>query len=201
MPDAATTRRPHCPACRLPLSTCLCALRRPVAHRLAIAVLQHPAEALQAKGTLRLLLGCLQHGEVRVGERWAEPPWPVQGCWLLYPGDAAGPLPAPPPPRPERLLLLDASWRHSRKLMHLNPWLHRLPRYALQAPPASRYGVLRKAHGPRQLSSLEAVAHALAELEGNTAARDALLAALDDWLALQQRFIPPANAPGTAPCP
>lgn len=189
--------RPHCARCALPLRTCICNLIRPVEHRLPIAVLQHPDELHHAKGTLRLLQGCLRHCETVVGERWEAPPWPIDDCWLLYPG-AASPLPAMPP---RRLLLVDASWRHSRKLMHLNPWLQRLPRYALQAPPASRYGMLRKAHGPRQLSSLEAVAQALAELEGNTAARDALLAALDDWLALQQRFIPPANAPGIAPCP
>ena len=190
--------RPCCPSCQLPLRTCLCALVRPVAHRIAIRVLQHPDEAKQAKGTVRLLQRCLQNSETLVGEHWAAPPWPLADCWLLYPGGTAPP-PDTPPPR--QLLLLDGSWRHSRKLMHLNPWLHRLPRYALRVTPPSLYAGLRKAHGAQQLSSLEAVAQALLELEANSAARDNLLAAMQDWLALQQRFIPPANAPGIAPCP
>jgi len=175
--------RPRCARCALPLRTCLCALVRPVAHGIAIRVLQHPDEATQAKGTLRLLQRCLDDCELVVGEQWPAPPWPLQDCWLLYPDGDAPALPAAPP---RQLLLLDASWRHSRKLMHLNPWLHALPRYALRAPPASVYGQLRKAHAPQQLSSLEAVAQALQELEGNAAAAAALRAAMQDWLALQR---------------
>lgn len=176
--------RPCCPSCQLPLCTCLCALVRPVAHGIAVRVLQHPDEASQAKGTVRLLQRCLQDCETQVGEQWPAPPWPLADCWLLYPGgEPAGP--DAPPPR--QLLLLDGSWRHSRKLMHLNPWLQALPRYALRAPPPSLYASLRKAHAAEQLSSLEAVAQALLELEANAAARDALLAAMQDWLALQRR--------------
>jgi DTW domain-containing protein YfiP len=172
-----------CTRCALPLRTCLCALVRPVAHRLSVKVLQHPDEATVAKGTLRLLQRCLQDCEVAVGEQWAAPPWALDGCWLLYPdGDAPPPDAAPP----RSLLLLDASWRHSRKLMHLNPWLHRLPRYALRELPTSLYAGLRKAHRPQQLSSLEAVAQALLELEGNTAASEALRAVMSDWLVLQR---------------
>jgi DTW domain-containing protein YfiP len=175
--------RPCCPACRLPLRTCLCALVRPIAHRIAIRVLQHPEEASQAKGTVRLLQRCLQDCRIEVGEQWAAPPWPLANCWLLYPGGKALP---PEAPAPRQILLLDGSWRHSRKLMHLNPWLQALPRYALRATPPPLYSELRKAHSPQQLSSLEAVAQALRELEANALASDGLRAAMQDWLALQR---------------
>ena len=125
--SVAAGARARCADCGLPLRTCLCALVRPVAHRCAIKVLQHPAEALQAKGTLRLLQRCLRDCQVAVGTQWQTPPWPLADCWLLYPGgDAQGPPPA-------QLLLLDGSWRQSRQLMHLNPWLQALPRYALSS--------------------------------------------------------------------
>lgn len=173
--------RAFCARCALPLRTCLCALVRPVAHGIGLRVLQHPDEAVQAKGTLRLLQRCLQDCQVEVGEQWAQPPWTLADCWLLYPGGE--PLPAAPP---RQLLLLDASWRHSRKLLHLNPWLRQLPRYTLRGAPSSLYAGLRKAHGPGQLSSLEAAAQALLELEGNTEASASLRAAMQDWLALQR---------------
>ncbi len=174
--------RPRCSACELPLRTCLCALVRPAVHRIAIGVLQHPAELRHAKGTLRLLQRCLANCETWVGERWPAPPWRGGETWLLYPGD--GDLPPAPATPPQRLLLLDGSWRQSRLLMHRNPWLRELPRYALREPPPSVYGALRKAQAPNQLSSLEAVAQALQELEGGTAA-ESLRAAMADWLALQ----------------
>ena len=175
--------RALCAHCALPLRACLCALVRPVTHSLAIRVLQHPDEATQSKGTVRLLQRCLRDCEVVVGEQWGAAPWALEGCWLLYPD---GDVPSPDAAPPRSLLLLDASWRHSRKLMHQNPWLHNLPRYALREVPASLYAGLRKAHAPQQLSSLEAVAQALLELEGNEAANETLRAVMSDWLALQR---------------
>ena len=62
-------------------------------------------------------------------------------------------------------MVLDATWRKSRKMLYLNPGLQALPRLALQGDlPASRYGALRKAHAPGQLSTLEAAACALQRL-------------------------------------
>lgn len=188
--------RAYCPGCELSLPSCLCALVRPVASRIGVTVLQHPDEAAHAKGTVRLLQRCLGAGcSVQIGRQWPAPP-ALQDCWLLYPGD--GP---PPPGRPSHLLLIDGSWRQSRQLLQLNPWLQQLPRYALRDPPPTRYAALRRAHREGQLSSLEAVAGALAALDGNADGRDRLLQAMDDWLRLQRSLNPRANAPGTAPCP
>lgn len=198
------SRRPHCPGCDLPRRSCLCALVRAVPSRLPLRVLQHPGEQAHAKGTVRLLQRCLGaacelHAGLNAPPAWSQDP----GCWLLYPGE--GP---PPPGRPSCLLLLDGSWRQSRQLLHLNPGLRQLPRYALPVAPAAapRYAVLRRAQRPGQLSSLEAAAWALAALDGNEAGRDQLLQAMDDWLRLQQALrpaplTPPASAPGRPPGP
>ncbi|MGS0757100.1 DTW domain-containing protein [Roseateles sp. GG27B] len=80
--------------------------------------------------------------------------------------------------------MLDATWRKSRKMLHLNPLLQALPRLALQQPPPSRY-TIRRAQQTHQLSTLEATVLALQQLEG--AAREAsyapLLTAFDGFVA------------------
>ncbi len=173
-----------CPNCHLPPRTCLCALVRPVAHRTAVQVLQHPDEAKQAKGTVRLLQRCLQNCRVEVGERFTLPfEWQDGSTWLLYPGGDAEAMPSS---APARLVVLDATWRKSRKLLHLNPALAKLPRYALRDPAPARYGELRRAQALYQLSTLEAVAAALSELESCPSIRLELLAVLEGWLALQR---------------
>ena len=91
---------------------------------------------------------------------------------LLYPatpGDAA--LPAPPAvdeawlatPGQLRLVVIDGTWRKSRRMLYDSPALQCLPRLALLAPPPSRYRI-RRARGEGQLSTFEAALHALAQL-------------------------------------
>jgi DTW domain-containing protein YfiP len=88
-----------------------------------------------------------------------------------------------------RLVVLDATWRKSRKMLHQNPALQRLPRLALDEVPQSRYAI-RKAHAPGQLSTLEATCAALAQLEGDTTRWQPLLAAFDGFVAQQRLFMP-----------
>lgn len=64
-----------------------------------------------------------------------------------------------------QLVVLDATWRKSHKMLHLNPLLHTLPRVALQPTGRSAYAGLRKAHRSDQFSTLEATCLALAQLE------------------------------------
>ena len=126
---------------------------------------------------------------------------------LLYPptelpGHAPAASPAPlqmKDPAQVRLVVIDATWRKSRKMLHLNPALQLLPRLALEAVPSSRY-LIRKAHKPGQLSTLEATCAALAQLGGDAAAFEALLAAFDGFVAQQAQFShpQPPRCPETA---
>lgn len=198
--------RPLCPDCTRPLRGCLCGCVRPVAHRVQLLILQHPLEVGHPKGTANLLHLCLPHSRLLVGEALAEAdlraaltaPWPGAAAndqvraVLLYPPTPPDPqLPVAAPPalpaawldQPEylRLVVLDGTWRKSRKMLYLNPALQALPRLPLQDLPASRYRI-RKAHKPGQLSTFEASALALAQLEGWPAAGqplDSLWAAFD----------------------
>ena len=80
--------------------------------------------------------------------------------------------------------MLDGTWRKSRKMLHGNPLLQQLPRLSLQGLPASHY-LIRKAHRPDQLSTLEATCAALAQLESSVETFLPLLTAFDGFVAQQ----------------
>ncbi|RYI99546.1 MAG: DTW domain-containing protein [Acetobacteraceae bacterium] len=153
--------RAVCPRCERPALTCLCAMLPvpPLAHRTALLILQHPAEARHAKNTAALLTLGLQRAQLLRSEVF-DAALACPGTALLYPGEAAAAAPADI----SQLILLDGSWRQSRRLLAANPWLATLPRLALPEQP-SHYAI-RRAHRPGQLSTLEAGLHALALLEG-----------------------------------
>ena len=89
-----------------------------------------------------------------------------------------------------RLVVLDGTWRKSRKMLHLNPLLQQLPRLALAQLPASRYRI-RKARQLHQLSTLEACCAALAQLQNDAEPFEPLLAAFDGWVAQLLQARPP----------
>jgi len=182
------TARPTCPRCERPTSHCICRWRVDIDNTVEVLILQHPLEQRQAKGSARLLQLCLRRCRVAVGERFDEALFDErdgQMPWLLYPAAPGLPVPPRPAQQPTRLVVLDGTWRHSRKLLHLNPRLLQLPRLPLVEPPASRYGVLRKAQADGQLSTLEATALALQQLEDNPERYAPLAPAFEGFVAQQ----------------
>ena len=171
-------------------------------------VLQHPLEVGHAKGSARLLHLSLPHSRMVTGERFdASALQPLltapfgatdaatapRHALLLYPEapqDATLGIATPPPlnpawlQSPERLrqVVLDGTWRKSRKMLHQNPLLQQLPRLALKDLPASHYHV-RQAHRPHQRSTLEATCAALAQIEGDSPRLMPLLAAFEGFVA------------------
>lgn len=200
-------RRAECAACLRAQSACICRWVRPLSSRVDLLILQHPLEVRNAKNSARLLHLCLLGSRLEVGETFDAAALDAllhadgRAPLLLYPdtpGDAALGI-APPPAsdaavlaRPDalRLVVLDATWRKSRKMLYLNPALQRLPRVALAEVPASAYRI-RKAHAPHQLSSLEAAALALGELEGDGTAYAPLLQAFDGFVEQQAAYFRP----------
>jgi len=193
--------RAACGVCLRPQSACICRWIRPVAHEAEVLILQHPMEADHAKNTGRLLHLSLPRSRMLMGETFEEaglhaamaetPAYTV----LLYPATPqddevpALDLEQLKVPSRVRLVVLDATWRKSRKMLHLNPLLRRLPRLSLEDVPASAY-LIRKAHKPGQLSTLEAACAALAQLEGDAGRYQPLLQAFGGFVAQQQAFVP-----------
>ena len=198
-----TTPRLKCTQCLRPQSACICQWVRSVAHATEVLILQHPLETHQAKNSARLLHLSLPGSRVLVGETIDSEAWttalevPKYTVLLYPPTELPGHAPAPSPdpeqmkdPANVRLVVIDATWRKSRKMLHLNPALQQLPRLALDAVPSSRY-LIRKAHKPGQLSTLEATCAALAQLGGDAAVFESLLAAFDGFVAQQAQFSHP----------
>lgn len=81
---------------------------------------------------------------------------------LLFPSET----PAPWPERsPATLVLLDGTWRQTRRMFTKLPKLHGLPRVQLETPPATVLR-LRETSFDGGRSTLEAIAEALGRLEG-----------------------------------
>ncbi|WP_394787333.1 tRNA-uridine aminocarboxypropyltransferase [Rhodoferax sp.] len=203
MDSPAPSKRPHCERCLRPLRSCICRWVAPLAHRVEVLVLQHPLEVANAKGSARLLHLSLPHSQLLVGEVFAEADLRdagVKHSLLLYPDTPQhAVLGVPPAPKLDpavlqdpaqlRLVVIDGTWRKSRKMLYLNPWLQQLPRLALSGMPASHYRI-RKAHRPDQLSTLEATCYALAQLEGEAVNVRPLLDAFDGFVAQQAAYRP-----------
>jgi DTW domain-containing protein YfiP len=65
-----------------------------------------------------------------------------------------------------RLVVIDATWRKSLRMLLEHPTLAALPRLSLDAPAPTRYRAIRAARRADQVSTLEATVQALATLEG-----------------------------------
>ena len=206
MIDRPTLKRPICATCARPLRNCICALVKPVANQVEVLILQHPNEAPNSKNTAGLLHLSLKNTQLQIGESFATADlhaWlfaDQKQPLLLYPEIteyiALG-LAAPQPPLAEyqltpsrlRLVVIDATWRKSRKMIYLNAALQSLPRMTLAETPESIYKI-RKAHSENQLSTLEASCYALQQLEERKVDYAPLLTAMSLFVAQQSTFIP-----------
>jgi DTW domain-containing protein YfiP len=192
MSNSSHPRRPICATCLRPVSTCICRWIAPVSTSVELLILQHPLEVANAKGSARLLHLSVPGSVLLTGELFDPAELSAllhagsRTPLLLYPDDssAAADTVRLANPAALRLVVLDGTWRKSRKMLHLNPLLQGLPRLALQGMPASHYRI-RKAHAPDQLSTLEAAAYALMRLDGGEARFAPLLAAFDGFVAQQ----------------
>jgi DTW domain-containing protein YfiP len=201
----ARVKRVSCPACQRPHSTCLCRWITPLVPAMEVVILQHPLEVQQAKGSARLLHlslagSRLVTGEIfdetalqalLFGEAGAASKYPV----LLYPDTAQEKsLGLATPPELDstrlshaaslRLIVLDGTWRKSRKMLYLNPLLQQLPRLALRDTAPSRY-LIRKAQAPDQLSTLEATCFGLMQVDNAPEKYLPLLSAFEGFVAQQ----------------
>lgn len=163
-----------------PKITCICHLVSAIDTDVEVLILQHPLEVSETKGTARLLHLSLKNSKLFIGEVFDENLlFGAKNTLLLYPTtpeDHSLGISAPPlldatwmnDLKNIRLIIIDGTWRKSRKILCKNPYLQTLPRLILNDLPAGQY-TIRKARKPHQLSTLEATTAALTQLEGGTA--------------------------------
>lgn len=161
----------RCQRCLLLTGYCVCELVGPGREsKPQVLIVRHQWEAFKSTGTARL--ASLALSNLRILDMAAENPEPVRDAlrelsdaWLLYPGGAEAA--ARPSARPQTLVVLDGTWRQTRKMLRRLPELSRLPRFSLAATadedaPRDR---LREPPRPGARSTLESIADALRELD------------------------------------
>ena len=152
-----------CPRCFLKVDLCLCSELTRVRSNIRIVIVRHVREEWLTSNTGRLAALMLSNvSVVPYGGREPFDEGPLHGddTWLLYP-DAKS---AAPRGRPQRLVLLDATFRQARRMYKKIPGLRLLQQCALTAPEQRTPGRRRS---PRSdgLSTIEAIAAALAQFE------------------------------------
>lgn len=178
--------RPVCPECQRLKVNCLCAAIKPIANQTEVLIIQHPLEVKQIKGTAYLTHLVLQNSQLWVAEQLNDAQitdilTSDKRTWLLYSptDDFKGSLVSLEELsiacRQQsnllsqiRLVVLDGTWKKTRKMLYLNPALASLPRLTLQPENASQY-VIRKQKNSQSLSTLEAIGQALSSLENDSA--------------------------------
>lgn len=169
--------RAVCPRCRRPERVCYCAHLVTLPTRTRVVILQHPRERDVPIGTAHMARLCLPEAELHVGVDWSESAAlrralsdPERPAVLLYPEDGAegvgGAVAAPMPSGPITLIVVDGTWWQARKVVRTNPMLAALPRYPLAPARPSEYRI-RMEPAETCVSTIEALAQALGELEGD----------------------------------
>jgi DTW domain-containing protein YfiP len=151
-----SSKRQICPVCLRPKITCICHLVVSVHSDVEVLILQHPQEVFETKGTARLLHLSLSNSRILTGEIFdvADLLSP-KDSFLLYPitpeDHSLGIVP-PPELNTEklvnlnniRLIILDGTWRKSRKILCKNPYLQTLPRLVLKDLPQGQYTIRKR---------------------------------------------------------
>ncbi|OUS24303.1 hypothetical protein A9Q99_25585 [Gammaproteobacteria bacterium 45_16_T64] len=185
-------KRPICADCQRPLSVCYCHALTRCQNSWPIHILQHPAESKHAIGTARIAELSLSQCRLQVGENFDlsslgscdNEDGNVAGTLLVYPGGDSQPLETLAFDTPQRLVLIDASWRKSRRMLLESPEIMALPKVSLTPSALSRYKI-RKVPNPNALSTLEAIVSALSIVESSPDVYHAMLETMD-WMIDKQ---------------
>lgn len=168
----------HCPRCYQRREICICPILPTVQTRTEILILRHIYEAERSSNTGRFVALAMPNSRIiscgggsRIGlapvdDKLLRAP----GTWLLWPDGTGANSDVSDLTPPARVVVIDATWQQARRLYRNTPVLWELPRLALPAPKERRER-LREQRRSDGMSTLEAVAAAVARLEGAEAAR------------------------------
>ena len=178
-----------CERCLKPQTLCVCEGVTPIDNHIDVLIIQHPQEQDVALGTARLAAQHFKKAQVKVGLSWpslakalGRPADPKQWA-VLYLGSAkiAGPnkaevialdrkgVPFADQTKAltgiEGVIVLDGTWSQAKALWWRNAWFLKCRRIALNPREPSKYGRLRREARREAVSTLEAVAVLMADLE------------------------------------
>ncbi|CAH0990530.1 hypothetical protein SIN8267_00622 [Sinobacterium norvegicum] len=194
-------KRPHCNNCQRPASVCLCHHITAINNTLNVIIYRHPSERSKAVGTAALTSLSLQHCQLIDGEQVnLAADIDADECLLVFPEVELPKNMTPVDTQNsnqqahtiKHLIFLDGTWKKARKMYYLSPALHTLKKLTLDLSNTHANYQIRKAEKPGQLSTLEAVACALSQLEQKPDKYQPLLA-LQQAMVEQQLAAMPAE--------
>jgi DTW domain-containing protein len=175
--------RPLCQTCKRPLPVCYCSALVNIANKVKVLIIQHPLEEKHPFNTGRMANLCLNNSELIIAEQFSDTELDTIlaiPSALLYPSlpwlpetdkadraentVASNTTENRPKHRIQQLIVIDATWRKSKKILHLNPRLQILTRMSLSGDLKSNYQI-RKTSIADGLSTLESIVKAMAILE------------------------------------
>ena len=189
-----------CARCQKMPELCVCSSIASIDTKHKVLILQHPQEPDKELGSARLAHLCLPGSRLAIGlswpnlkKAWGEETDPRE--WIvLYLGSAKPHVPRGVAlvcvdrkgkvradstkllEQSKGLVLIDGTWSQAKTLWWRNAWLTKLKRAVLVPPRPSLYGKLRREPRREGLSTIEAAAYSLAELEHAPQLVDQLLA-------------------------
>lgn len=158
----------RCRRCWLRDGFCICAEVPSVSTRTHVLLIRHERESFKSTGTARVAEMALPNSRILdSGEEAAVTNGQLEGqlagAYVLFPGEPQAAWPTGPV---SKLVVLDGTWRQTRRMFAKLPALHGLPRLTL---PVKESAVLRLRESTlaEGRSTLEAIADALGRLEGD----------------------------------
>ncbi|MCO1336576.1 DTW domain-containing protein [Microbulbifer sp. OS29] len=172
--------RETCNTCLRPPNVCYCSSLVNLANSLKVVIIQHPQEVKHPFNTGRMAHLCLNNSEMMTAETLAGDQLNSLlniPSALLYPSlewlpdsiefNSGLSSESNQPPNIQQLIVIDATWKKSKKILHLNPPLQKLPRVNFNGGLESRYSI-RKTSIADGLSTIESIAKAMVLLEKNS---------------------------------
>ncbi len=208
MVSEGQVQQSQCAHCQKRLSLCMCAHSAPLPTKTHVLILQHPQEPDKELGTAIILHKALTNSTLRVGLSWRnltsalgrkpspdsrEPALDPKRWGVLFLGTKErshehtdstikGATPSSSPVL-EGIVVLDGNWRQAKAMWWRNPWLLKLRRIVLTPATPSLYGDLRREPRRESLSTIEAAALALEQVEGNIEVATQLRRQFADFLS------------------
>lgn len=161
----------RCKRCWVREPFCICPDVPTLSTHTEIVVVRHLRESWKSTGTARIAalalprLTCLEYGEDSQPAADTLAAMPLDDAALLFPGESPAPFDSS---RLRRLIVLDGTWRQTRRMFRRLPALHHLPCLALPPKPQPVLR-LRASTLEEGRSTLEAIADALGLVEGDAA--------------------------------
>lgn len=183
--------RENCAECTRPISECYCSAIVDIVTPIKVIIIQHPKEVQHPYNTGRIAHRCLKNSELIIAEQLDN-----ETLGQLTQKDSVLLFPemtwlAPSQAHTEttkQLIVIDATWKKAKKILHLNPALQSLPRMSFTRQNESEYEI-RKTSIADGLATIESIAEALQQLAPETPTK-ALLKPFHKMVSLAQRYTP-----------